>query len=135
VILTGPTILVGPKLAHHLERVVHNEAEKARRNGYVLPDEVVELLGDLRRLAAIYRARVSDAGDADVTRDSDVPAPRATLDSLGIADLAGVSDHGVREAARRGRLPGRKVGGRWVFEEVDALAWLTSRRNGRHDDG
>jgi hypothetical protein len=133
VFLAAPLGLVTPELAHHLERMLHEEAARARRGGYVLPDCVVDHLATVRKLAAVYRAQVTDASDANVTTSGDVSAVQTTLDSLGIAGMAGVSDHGIREAARRGRLPGRKVGGRWVFEEVDALAWLASR-NGAHDD-
>ena len=125
--LAAPLGLVTPELAHHLEKMLHEEAARARRGGYVLPDCVVDHLATVRKLAAAYRAQVTDANDGNVSFASDVPAPRSTMSVQDLSGAAGVSDHGVREAARRGRLTGQRVGGRWRFDETDALAWLSSR--------
>lgn len=121
--------LVSPKCAHHLERVLHDTAAQARRDGYALPDEVVELLRDVRHLAGQYRSQVcSDASDADVTGLSDAEAGSSTLTTWEIAAQVGLSRHGAAEALRRGVLAGRKVAGRWVADEVDVIEWMSGRR-------
>jgi hypothetical protein len=100
---------------------------------------MVDLLLEVRKLAAVYRARVvGDASDADITTPGDVSPSRPTLDVHDLLSelLTGesITAHGVRAAARAGRLPGHRVNGHWVFDEVDALAWIAGRKNGRHDD-
>jgi hypothetical protein len=128
VILTGPTILVSPKTAHHVERVLHQAAEKARRDGYTLPDEVVDLLRDVRNLAAVYRSQTT--ADVSVSGSTDVPPTRRTLTAGVVGSHAGVSRHAVADAARRGRLPGHRVANRWEFDPTDVEVWIQSRRNG-----
>ena len=126
-ILASPVALVTPKLAHHLERPLHDAAARAQRDGFDLPAEVGEFLADVRRLAELHRRKVTDATDANVSESADVsPKPRK-LDARVVGELAGVSRHGVADAARCGRLPGRRIGNRWEFDEIDVHEWLAKR--------
>lgn len=49
---------------------------------------------------------------------------KEVLDVSGAADLLDVSEETVRELARRGKLPGRKVGKEWRFSRPALMAWL-----------
>lgn len=57
-----------------------------------------------------------------------------------VAELLQVNPYTVREEARRGNLPGRKVGKEWRFAKDAVLAWLghgdsDSLRGADEDDG
>ena len=128
VILSSPVALVTPKLAHHLERALHDMAAKAQRDGFTLPPEVTEHLADVRRLAELYRRQVTDATDANVSRIADVPPLRRMLSTEVVGELAGITPHGVRDAARRGVIPAQRVGNRYEFDEIDVTEWLAKRQ-------
>ena len=49
---------------------------------------------------------------------------KEVLDGEEVADLLSVSPWTVREQARLGRLPGRKVGKEWRFSRQGLLEWL-----------
>jgi excisionase family DNA binding protein len=49
---------------------------------------------------------------------------KEVLDVEEVADLLSVSPWTVREQARQGRLPGRKVGKEWRFSRQGLLEWL-----------
>ena len=49
---------------------------------------------------------------------------KEVLDVEEVADLLSVSPWTVREQARLGRLPGRKVGKEWRFSRQGLLEWL-----------
>ena len=51
-------------------------------------------------------------------------AQREVLNVDEAADLPGVSPWTIREQARQGRLPGRKVGKEWRFSREALLDWL-----------
>ena len=68
--------------------------------------------------------------DANATRQTAIAAVRSILlpDLVLVADLAkhlGLSRHVVRTLLKRGELPGRKIGGRWVVPRPALLAWLS----------
>lgn len=48
--------------------------------------------------------------------------PRLTLQD--VKRLSPLSDDTIHREIRRGRLPGRKVCGRWLFRESAVLQWL-----------
>lgn len=120
--------VVSPKCAHHIERVLHDAAVKARRDGYLLPPEVTELLEDVRRLAALYRRQVSDASEVDLTEIGEVVPDRRMLTSEMVGKLAGISAHGVAEAARRKQIPAQLVNRRYEFDSTDVAAWLATHK-------
>lgn len=130
-IVRAPVALVTPRLAHLLEAPLHRLAERARREGVRLDPDVAAFLRDVRVLAGEYRrdltAGLTDAtcaGDAASDLSDDVDAGERTLSSMQVAEMAQISAHGVAEAARRGRLTGRRVDGAWRFRTVDVDAWL-----------
>ena len=53
VLLNAPIGLVSPRVAHHIERALHDAAERATAEGVVLPPEVAEFLVDVRRPAGV----------------------------------------------------------------------------------
>lgn len=127
-IISSPVALVTPKLAHHLERTLHDAAAKAQRDGFTLPPEVTEHLADVRRLAELYRQQVTDATDANVSRIADVPPLRHMLSTWEVGLRVGISPHGVRDAARRGLVPAQRVANRYEFDETDVTEWLAKRQ-------
>ena len=126
-ILTGPVALLTPKTAHHIERLLHAEAQRARRDGFLLPDEVVKLLADVRSLAEHHRRQVTDATDADVSPPASVDPEKVTMSAMEISEMAGIKRHTVADAIRRGRLPAHKSGRLWKVDTTDALTWLDAR--------
>ena len=54
-------------------------------------------------------------------------APYDVLTSTEVAAIVGVSPNGVRDLARRGRLPAHRVGGRWLFPAVAVVAYAERR--------
>jgi hypothetical protein len=134
VIVAGPVALVTPKLAHAIEAPLGRAVEKARRDGVRLDEDVLALMRDVRHLAELYRrgvtGRVTDANrssDAASDAGSEVEPGSRTLDSMEVSARAGISAHGVTEAARRGRLVGRRVEGRWTFSPEAVELWLRDR--------
>lgn len=51
------------------------------------------------------------------------------------AELLGVSPWTVREQARMGRLPGRKVGKEWRFSRAALLSWLAGSQQDGQSSG
>lgn|GEM_PF-5775904 len=132
-IVREPVALVTPRLAHHIERALWEAAQRARLEGYVLPEEVVRFLHEVRELAERYRGTVPEGCDAGVTAPDAAAPPRRMLDTGMAGSLAGVSRHAVAAAARRGRLPGQHIGGRWLFDEADVLEWRRRVAGGSED--
>jgi Helix-turn-helix domain len=131
-ILRQPLGLLTPKVAHHIDRALwEGVAERARVNGYALPPDVVEFVADVRKLAEHYRRGVAtDATDAGVSQITDAEPDRRMM--LGVRDvvlLCGLTESGVRDAARRSRLTGQQVGGQWLFDRTDVTAWMAERKD------
>lgn len=51
------------------------------------------------------------------------------------AEFLRLSPYGVRDLARRGVLPGRKVGRDWRFWRADLVAWLRGKEGTGHHQG
>lgn len=85
-----------------------------------LPARYRQLLAALEQLAALTDAR----HDAETAA---VPASR-TLDVMEAALIAGLSPHGLREAARCGRVRAERVDGRWRFDEDDVRQYAEVRK-------
>lgn len=52
------------------------------------------------------------------------PPFREVLDVSEAARLLGISEYTARELARKGAIPGRKVGRQWRFSRKALLDWL-----------
>jgi len=44
------------------------------------------------------------------------------------AELLGCSTYTIREHAKKGHIPGRKLGKEWRFYKPDLLAWLRGKK-------
>ena len=76
------------------------------------------------KLDSLHARLVAAVGDSETGAGARVPDGRGgsaasfaheLLDSDAAAQLLGCTAANVRDLARRGALPGRRVGGRWVF--------------------
>lgn len=56
-----------------------------------------------------------------------MPADAETLDTAGCAQLLLCGAETVEELARKGELPGIKIGRAWLFVKADLLAYLAER--------
>ncbi len=121
----GPVVWVDGETAHHLEFIVAAGLRLAHQKNAVVPPKVLEFARDVTIVAGHYRMTVSGASGANATSPAPESPVRVTLAAQEVADLAGISRNGVAEAARRGRLVGRQVGGRWQFDPTDVQKWLT----------
>ncbi|WP_328856362.1 helix-turn-helix domain-containing protein [Williamsia herbipolensis] len=54
----------------------------------------------------------------------------AVIDTAEAARILGISPNGVRDRARRGSIPARRAGGRWIYPAATIID-LAERRNGR----
>jgi hypothetical protein len=130
-IVRGPLVLLTPKVCHMIEAPLHKAAERARAEGVRLDPEFLAFLRDVRTLAAEYRrgdltgpvtgptCTTSPASDDD----PDIDDQERMLTSMEAAEIAGISAHGVAEAARRGRLTGQRIAGQWRFHQADVDVW------------
>ena len=129
-------VAVLPRQAYYLERILTAAYERASRSGETVPDDMVDLLVDVRRLAErhIRQVREHQASDAGVSPSSDADADLFILTTSDVRHMSGVSVHGVADAARRGRLRGRQVDGRWRFTEIDAEEWAATHGDHKKKD-
>jgi excisionase family DNA binding protein len=105
-------------------------AEKLDRAAFELKTTKQNLVAELVEahlpLAATRRVVVESMDDAlTVGHHSFVPAE--ALDVLTLADAAEllrIDEQTVANAAERGELPGRKLGGEWRFARSAVLRWL-----------
>ena len=51
------------------------------------------------------------------------------IDVVGVVNRSGLTASGVRDAWRRGQLPGRKIAGRLYFDEGHVEEWVVERTN------
>ena len=77
--------------------------------------------GQIRQRAGVD-ARV--IADQQLSTDD---AQRALIDSRQAAAIVGISPNGIRDLARRGTLPARRAGGRWLFDAA-ALEFYAEQR-------
>lgn len=139
-IVRSPVLLCTPKVAHHIDRALFEAAERARREGAVLSEDVARFISEVHVLAEEYRradGNVSAGGamtratDGTVRPGTGVTTLPDTLVGVGrVAELAGMTEGGVRHARRSGRLPGQLVGSRYLFHLADVEAWMADRRAG-----
>ena len=79
--------------------------------------------------AADVAAHIADGNARSIARQPDSPdyRPYDLLDTAEAAAICGVTGGGVRDLARRGRLPAHRAGGRWLFPAVAVVAYAERR--------
>ncbi|MBW1987820.1 MAG: helix-turn-helix domain-containing protein [Deltaproteobacteria bacterium] len=51
-------------------------------------------------------------------------APKEVMNTVEAAAFLGISPHDLRRYARRGMIPARKLGKRWLFHKPHLVEWL-----------
>ena len=117
--------LLGAKLwefaVYHLERT----------EGRAFPREFLEQVEELRRVGEARAAQLaSQAGSREVPEDTApvIVDDEKLLTSTEAAARAQISKRAINQAAQDGRLFGRMIGGRWMFEEVVIDEFIVARR-------
>jgi excisionase family DNA binding protein len=93
------------------------DAERLDRVSFELKRPKQELVAEALRTLDVERPPVGFARPA--------PGIRDVLTTAQLADLLQVEEKAVRDLARRGELPGRKIGRDWRFSRGAVLAWLS----------
>jgi excisionase family DNA binding protein len=97
-------------------RIPTADAERLDRASFELKRPKQELVAEALRALEIPRPPVGFARPA--------PAAPEVLTTAQLAELLQVDETTVRTLARRGELPGRKVGRDWRFSRTAVLGWL-----------
>ena len=92
------------------------DAERLDRASFELKRPKQELVAEALRTLDVERPPVGFARPA--------PGSPDVLTSEQLADLLQVDEKAVRELARRGEVPGRKIGREWRFSRQAVLKWL-----------
>ena len=93
------------------------DAERLDRASFELKRPKQELVAEALRTLDVERPPVGFARPA--------PGSPDVLTTAQLADLLQVDEKAVRDLARRGELPGRKIGRDWRFSRNAVLAWLS----------
>ena len=113
----------------HLERVAH-VTKVDRRELLARHPDTLQLLGELLETEAASRVAASLAAERGSSGSPEREGPARLDDEMttrAAADLIGIGTRGVRDAYDRGRIKGRKVGGRLRLER-----WSVETYAGRH---
>jgi excisionase family DNA binding protein len=90
-----------------------------------------ELKRPKREIVGALLSALETDGQRLVLGRADLPAESAPSDDVltveQLAELLHVDEATVREAARKGELPGRKIGRHWRFSRRAVLDWLGAR--------
>jgi excisionase family DNA binding protein len=98
-----------------VERYVHPED----------PDQLEALREVARSAPRPRRIEIDFDGPAlTVGHHAFHPTPPEVLDAAQAAELLAVDEQAIVEAAERGDLPGRRIGGQWRFARRALLDWL-----------
>jgi excisionase family DNA binding protein len=97
-------------------RLPASDAERLDRVAFELKRPKQELVAEALRSLDVERPPVGFARPA--------PGSREVLTAAQLAELLQVDEKAVRDLARRGDLPGRKIGRDWRFSRQAVLAWL-----------
>jgi excisionase family DNA binding protein len=99
-----------------------------RRPSAQLADFVERLRNRTDAAAGVSgRGAGEHARNVALQSDSQHRAPYDVLDSAEVAAIVGISPNGVRDLARRGRLPARRAGRRWLFPAPAVIAYAERR--------
>jgi hypothetical protein len=127
----GPAVVVPARIAYLFEK--HFELERLRREWHGRDHELDVVLLSWHAVALQYvdTARATASGNgSSMASTAEAAAPSevvAAVDSSEVARAAGITSRAVRLAAEEGRLPGKRVAGRWWFTPEDVAAWQAAR--------
>jgi hypothetical protein len=119
-------VVIDARVAGLLAVMLRAAHREATRNGRVLPADLVEVLAVVESAAEVPAVpplvpMLAPAGSAPA-----VSAAAPILLGVGeVARLVGLGERAVRKAAKRGRLAGRLVAGRWEFTPQAVTRWRT----------
>jgi excisionase family DNA binding protein len=99
-------------------RIPRAEAERLDRASFELKRPKQELVAEAIRTLEVRRPPVGFARPS--------PGQSEVLTTAQLAELLQVDEEAVRALARRGGLPGRKIGRDWRFSRGAVLAWLAN---------
>jgi excisionase family DNA binding protein len=97
-------------------RLPRAEAERLDRASFELRRPKQELVAEAIRTLDMPRPPVGFARPS--------PGQQEVLSTAQLAELLQVDEDAVRALARRGELPGRKIGRDWRFSRAAVLRWL-----------
>lgn len=128
-LIEGPAVVIGPAEADGLAALLEHGRRWARAQGIQLSPELAALVQAIDHLAIGRRRQ-----EAAQFRSSDDGIPQETgsakvlsVHGAAVALRLGCSPRWVRVLAQRGRLPGRKAGGQWVFSAADVETYAARR--------
>lgn len=105
-------------------RIPASDAERLDRASFELGRPKQELVAEALRALEVTKPPVGFAGLAPEL------GGREVLTTAQVAELLQVDEDLVRALARKGELPGRKLGRDWRFSRTAVLAWLADARSG-----
>jgi excisionase family DNA binding protein len=105
-------------------RIPTADAERLDRASFELRRPKQELVAEALRALEVTRPPVGFARPARELGGHEV------LTSAQLAELLQVDEDTVRALARKGELPGRKIGRDWRFSRTAVLAWLADAGSG-----
>ncbi len=124
-----PAVLVSGKVARQLAGPLAGLLARARANGERLDEDLVATVAALEEAGRRYavdrvQAGLRSAGGTAVDAGRTAVATMTAMDTTETAAALGCSERNVRALAKRGTLPGRQAGSRWLFDRaaVDDLA-------------
>lgn len=123
-----PVVLVPARIARYLDRAVLGELARQVR-GQIDP-ELDAVLHAVSTAGSVYAAHrdAAERGNAELPRPAPcAPSRHDSLDAQAVAQRLGCSTRNVRYLALRGRLPGQRVGDRWIFDPEDVAEYAGRR--------
>jgi hypothetical protein len=120
--------LLSPEDAEYVANALLLLRDLLTRNGSRPTGRLDAVTDRLRRTTGVKAQNASpNARIVGAQTDSGDDSWHATIDTSQAARILGISGNGVRDLSRRGRLPARRVGGRWVYP-VEAVMRRAERR-------
>jgi hypothetical protein len=133
-------VLVTPRVAVRLDRLLRSELDRLLRRDGVRPDpEVVQFARDVATVANAYRLQVERELEAQLSSEpigtSGIPdhSPGRIMQRMptaAVAKLLECSPRNVTALSERGTLTGQRIGRGLVFDRVDVLEYMRARSSG-----
>ncbi|WP_419224193.1 helix-turn-helix domain-containing protein [Gordonia sp. CPCC 206044] len=120
-------VLVDVDDAHELVRVIDAYGQLLAESHRRPSARLTALRDRLSRAETRVTRRNTPAGarKPGSQQDSEAPSVYDVIDTGQAAALLGITADGVRDLARRGRIPARKIGGRWCLDAAAVSARST----------
>ncbi len=125
-------MIVGPRAAWRMARLLVSQVREARERGERLDDELLATVAAIETSANFYAARragcaTSCATTTDPLAVSATPGTLARMTTPDVAARIGCSSSHVTSLARRRVLPAEQLGRAWTFSPTDVEAFLAGR--------